>query len=103
MLPGRNVLGTAVRPLRPHCPYLNSVGMLPREHPNALFGYPLRLLARRGLAYALNLTEETMHLTINTSGKEERVGWTSSCVIAKLQSPQTIDHNWISSVTFKLT
>ena len=84
MLPGRNVLGTAVRPLRPHCPYLNSIGMLPREHPNALFGYPLRLLARRGLAYALNLTEETMHLTINTGGKEEYVAWASSCVIAKL-------------------
>ncbi len=77
--------------------------MLPREHPNALSGYPLRLLARRGLAYALNLTEETMHLTINAGGKEEYIAWTSSCVIAKLQSPQAIDHNWISSLTFKLT
>ena len=89
------------------------VGAIPRGRPlteyrgstpaHLFFGYPLRLLARRGLAYALNLTEEAMHLIINTSGKEERVGWTSGCAIAKLQSPQTIDHNWISSVTFKLT
>src|SRR5205823_5089856 len=89
------------------------VGAIPRGRPlteyrgstpaHLFFGYPLRLLARRGLAYALNLTEEAMHLIINTGGKEERVGWTSGCVIAKLQSPQAIDHNWISRFIFKLT
>src|SRR6266700_6724292 len=66
-------------------------------------GYPDSLFASQSLAFTLNIAEETVSFTIDTSGEEERIGWPCGLSIAKDQCPQTINRDDQAFLVFQLT